>query len=75
MAVDANFLDGRLIRDERADLHSIRSKDHWVEQTVTSTISNRIDCEKEQGSNKYHYFRNKDSQEACARYMLDEFST
>ena len=81
IAPDANFPNGRLATsdqknvvgvigggDEEEDVHSIRSKDAWVEQTVTRTIQARIDLEKQQGSSHYHYFRNKDCQEAYARY-------
>mmetsp|Transcript_11296 Transcript_11296/g.20728 ORF Transcript_11296/g.20728 Transcript_11296/m.20728 type:complete len:259 (+) Transcript_11296:128-904(+) len=69
-AADPNFPDGRLTfsSDEQVDVHSIRSKDRWIEQTVTNTIQARIDLEKQQGSSHYHYFRNKDCQEAYARY-------
>ena len=81
IAPDANFPNGRLAAsdqknvvgvigggDEEEDVHSIRNKDAWVEQTVTRTIQARIDLEKQQGSSHYHYFRNKDCQEAYARY-------
>ena len=50
IAPDANFPNGRLAAsgdsttaDEEEDVHSIRSKDAWVEQTVTRTIQARID--------------------------------
>lgn len=68
-AAGANFPDGRLISsDDQVDIYSIRAKDAWVEQTVTTAIQARIDLEKQNGSSHYHYFRNKDCQEAYARY-------
>lgn len=71
-AADANYPDGRLaLRDGGdaypEDVFSIRSKDKWVEETVTSTIESRIELEKQQGSR--HYFKNKDCQEAYGRYL------
>ena len=80
IAPDANFPNGRLaasgqknvvigdVSGGEEDVHSIRSKDAWVKQTVTRTIQARVDLEKQQGSSHYHYFRNKDCQEAYARY-------
>ena len=64
-AADANFLSGRLSTDGE-DIASIRNKDSWVEENVSRAVQARIDTEKEQGSS--HYFRNKDCQEAYARY-------
>ncbi len=72
---DANFPHGRIATSSSSnvesnvnvDVHSIRAKDAWVEQSVSSTIQGRIESEKEQGTR--HYFRNKDCQEAYSRYM------
>ena len=69
MAADANFPFGRLASsDGREDTHSIRAKDKWIEETVMSTIEARNNDERLQGSSHYRYFRNKDCQEAYARY-------
>ena len=66
---DANFPEGRLIStDSQEDIHSIRAKDKWVQDSVTSTISTHVESEKIKGSSHYHYFRNNDCQEAFARY-------
>ncbi len=68
-AADANFPQGRLVtNDGRVDIHSIRSKDAWINETVTNSIKSRIEFETKQGSSNYHYFRNKDCQDAYARY-------
>ena len=69
-AADANFPFGRLSTSDsqQVDVHSIRSKDAWIEQTVTNSIQSRIELEKTQGSRYYRYFRNKDCQDAYARY-------
>lgn len=69
---DANFQFGRLMKGETketmTDVASIQTKDKWVEETVTSTIQSRIELEREQGSSHYHFYQNKDCQEAFARY-------
>ena len=71
-AADANFPEGRLALSDgdnghQEDVYSIRSKDKWVEETVANTIEARIELEQQQGSR--HYFKNKDCQEAYARYL------
>ncbi|KAL7550820.1 hypothetical protein ACHAWF_014030 [Thalassiosira exigua] len=65
VAADANFPEGRLTSGQE-DIHSIRKKDKWVEQTVTNAIQARIDLEKRQGTS--HYSRNRDCQEAFSRF-------
>ncbi|KAL7443646.1 hypothetical protein ACHAXH_009505, partial [Discostella pseudostelligera] len=71
-AADTNFPFGRLVGTsddgQQVDIHSIRSKDSWIEQTVTNSIQSRIEMEKMQGSRYYHYYQNKDCQDAYARY-------
>ena len=71
-SADINFPDGRLDSSSTgglgADVDSIRNKDRWVEETVANSIEARIESERRQGSQNYHYFRNKDCQEAYARY-------
>ena len=72
-AADANFPDGRLALSDGDNTHhpedvfSIRSKDKWVQETVTTSIESRIELERQHGSR--HYFKNKDCQEAYGRYM------
>jgi len=72
-ALDANFPDGRLALSDGDNTHhpedvfSIRSKDKWVQETVTTSIESRIELERQHGSR--HYFKNKDCQEAYGRYM------
>ena len=67
VAADAKFSAGRLLdisssstddNDDgsKEDVQSIRYKDRWVEQTVTSTIQSRIDLD------KHDPFKNKDCQ-------------
>lgn len=66
---DANFQFGRLMKGEsKTDVASVQTKDNWVRETVTSTIQGKIELEREQGSNHYHFNQNKDCQEAFARY-------
>jgi hypothetical protein len=65
---DANFQYGRLTTEEQSDTASILAKDQWVEATVSSTISQRIEMERQKGSNHYKFYKNKDCQEAFARY-------
>lgn len=50
------------------DTVSIQTKDNWVQKTVASTIANRIEKERELGSNYYHFYQNKDCQEAYAKF-------
>ena len=59
---DANFEFGRLLEDQS----NIQAKDKWVQETVDSTIESRIESEREKGSNHYHFYQNKDCQEAFA---------
>ena len=66
---DVNFQFGRLMASETMiDVASIQTKDKWVEETVINTIQSRIEREREQGSNHYHFYENKDCEEAFARY-------
>ena len=68
-APDINFEFGRLMTGEPAtDVASIQTKDKWVEDTVANTIASRIEREREKGSNHYHFYQNKDCQEAFARF-------
>ena len=68
VAADANFPTGRIVDtvdgndDGKEDVHSIRNKDRWVEQTVASTIQSRIDLD------KHDPFKNRDCQEAYAKF-------
>lgn len=66
---DINFEFGRLVKEKSVtDVHvaSIQSKDKWVQDTVASTVQSRIESEREKGSGHYHFYQNKDCQEAFA---------
>ncbi|KAL7473363.1 hypothetical protein ACHAXS_013812 [Conticribra weissflogii] len=69
MAVDANFPFGRLSSDDNVDVYSVRNKDSWVEEMVTSTVEARIEMEKQKGKRHYRFYKNKDCQEAYSRYF------
>lgn len=61
IAADQNFPFGRIgTSDEQVDVHSIRSKDTWIEQTVTNAM--------QESRRQNNYFQNKDCQDAYARY-------
>ncbi|KAL3801115.1 hypothetical protein HJC23_002408 [Cyclotella cryptica] len=69
---DANFEFGRLTTGggdgTMTDASSVKTKDKWVEETVTNTIQSRIEAERAKGKSHYHFYQNKDCQEAFARY-------
>ena len=63
---DKNFQLGRLTTDEKADITSVRTKDDWVENYVSQFVETRIERERADGNR--HFYKNKDCQEAFARF-------
>jgi hypothetical protein len=54
--------------DEKEDKESIKVKDKWVQEYVSSTIATKIDQERSLGKSHYHYYRNKDCRDAFAAF-------
>ena len=69
LEADGHFPFGRLSSDDgEEDVYSVRTKDAWVEETVSITIQARIEMGKKKGRKHFRFHKNKDCQEAYARY-------